>query len=71
MFAAASIGWAAVAGIVLLYEGATILTMTALVLPARSAANTLVRGQWMHRYGDAVAGAFIAIIGVTVALLGW
>jgi nickel/cobalt transporter (NicO) family protein len=71
MFAAASLGWAAVVGIVLLYEAATILTMTGLVLPARSAANSFVRGQWMHRYGDAVAGAFIALIGVTVALLGW
>lgn len=71
MFAAAPLGWAEVAGIVMLYEAATIITMTALVLPARSAAKTLVRGQWMHRYGDAVAGAFIATVGATVALLGW
>lgn len=42
----------------------------ALALPARSAADTLVRGQWMHRYGDALAGAFIVAVGVTVALLG-
>lgn len=71
MFAAAPLGWASVAAIILLYETATIATMTALVLPARSAANTFVRGQWMHRYGDALAGAFIVVIGVTVAVLGW
>jgi hypothetical protein len=71
LFAAAPIGWSSVAAIVLLYEVATILTMTALVLPARSAANTLVRGRWMHQYGDALAGGFIAAVGVTVALLGW
>jgi hypothetical protein len=71
MFAAAPLGWAHVAAIVLLYQAATMITMTMLVLPARSAAQTLVRGRWMHRYGDAAAGAFIALVGVTVALLGW
>jgi hypothetical protein len=71
MFAAAPLGWAPVAAIVVLYEAATILTMTALVLPARSAANTLVRGRWMHRYGDAMAGGFIVAVGVTVTILGW
>jgi hypothetical protein len=71
MFAAAPLGWASVALIVVLYETATIVTMMALALPARSAANTFVRGQWMHRYGDALAGAFIVAVGVTVAFLGW
>jgi hypothetical protein len=71
MFAAAPLGWTAVAAIVVLYEAATIVTMTALVLPARSAANTFVRSHWMHQYGDALAGAFIAVVGITVALLGW
>ena len=71
LFAAAPLGWGHVAAIILLYQGATIVTMTALVLPARSAAHTLLRGEWIHRYGDAMAGAFIAAVGVTVALLGW
>jgi nickel/cobalt exporter len=71
MFAAAPLGWAEVAGIVLLYEAATMITMTALVLPARAAAAKAVTGGWVHRYGDAVAGAFIAVVGVTVSLLGW
>jgi hypothetical protein len=71
MFAAAPLGWPAVVAIVILYEAATIATMTALVLPARSAAVTFVRGNWMHRYGDAVAGGFIVAVGVAVSLLGW
>jgi hypothetical protein len=71
MFAAAPLGAAAAAGVVAAYEIATIGTMIALVLPARSAANGMVRGRWVHHYGDAVAGAFIAVVGVTVALLGW
>jgi hypothetical protein len=71
MFAAVPLGWWHVAAIVVLYEAATIVTMTALVLPTRAAANSLVRGAWIHRYGDAVAGAFIAGLGMTVALLGW
>lgn len=71
MFAAAPLGWSHVATIIVLYELATIATMTALVLPARTAANRLVRGAWMHRYGDAVAGAFITAVGVAVGLLGW
>jgi nickel/cobalt transporter (NicO) family protein len=71
MFAAAPLGWAHVAGIIVLYEAATIVTMTSLVLPARAAANALVRGGPTHRYGDALAGGFIVAVGVTVAVLGW
>lgn len=71
MVAAAPLGWAALTTIVVLYEVSTTVAMIALVLPARAAAHALVRGQWMHRYGDAVAGGFIAVVGVTVALLGW
>jgi hypothetical protein len=71
MFAASPLGWPAVLGIVVLYEAATIATMSGLVLPARTAARTLVRGAWMHRYGDAMAGAFIVVVGTGVAILGW
>lgn len=71
MVAAAPLGWPALAALVVIYELATTVTMIALVLPARSAANSMVRGRWVHHYGDAVAGAFIAVVGVTVALLGW
>jgi hypothetical protein len=71
MVAAAPLGWASLTAIILLYEITTTAAMIALVLPARSAAHTVVRGQWMHRYGDAAAGGFIAVVGVTVAILGW
>lgn len=71
MVAAAPLGWGALFAIVLLYELTTTVTMIALVLPARSAAHAWVRGQWVHRYGDAVAGGFIAVVGITVTLLGW
>jgi len=71
MVAVAPLGWLELLSLVLLYEIATTITMVALVLPARSAAHVFVRGEWMHRYGDAVAGGFIACVGVTVALLGW
>jgi nickel/cobalt transporter (NicO) family protein len=69
--AAAPLGWTQVSGIIVLYLAATVATMTALVLPTRSAAHAVVRGRWVHRYGDAVAGAFIVCVGVTVAFLGW
>lgn len=71
MFAAAPLGWGYVAAVVCLYEAATILTIVGLVLPARAAAAAVVRGRWMHRYGDAVAGAFIVFVGVAVSILGW
>ena len=71
MFAAVPLGWTRVAALVLLYQAATIVTMVLLVLPARAAARSALRGSWMHRYGDAVAGLFIVAVGVTVALLGW
>ena len=70
MVAALPLGWAAVGVIILLYELATIVTIVALVLPAR-AATAVVRGRLVHRWGDALAGAFIVFVGVAVALLGW
>jgi hypothetical protein len=71
MIAAAPFGWTSTIAVVGTYTLATIGTMIALVLPARAAATTVVRGRWVHRYGDAMAGVFIAFIGVTVAVLGW
>ena len=43
--------------------------MVALVLPARAGASRL-RAPWLDRYGDAVAGALIAVIGLAVGALG-
>jgi len=69
LFAAAPLGPARTAAIVLLYEIATIGTMVALVLPARAGAASF-RAPWLDRYGDAAAGGVIAAAGVVVAALG-
>lgn len=67
--AAAPLGTAAITGVALVYEAATIGTMLALVLPARLGAQR-VRLPWLDRYGDALAGGFISAVGVLVLLLG-
>ena len=43
---------------------------SALVLPARAGVR-LLRAAWLDHYGDAVAGAVIAAVGLAVAALGW
>jgi nickel/cobalt exporter len=70
LFAAAPLGAARTTGIVLLYEVATLLTMVALVLPARAGVK-LLRFRFLDKYGDAAAGGAIAAVGIVVALLGW
>jgi len=69
LFAAAPLGAMKTAGIVLLYEAATIGTMVVLVLPARAGA-AVVRARWLDHWGDAAAGAVIAAVGITVTALG-
>jgi nickel/cobalt exporter len=69
LFAAAPLGTGAAAGIVLLYEVATIATMILLVLPAR-AGISLLRLPWLDHWGDAVAGGLIVITGLVVTALG-
>jgi nickel/cobalt exporter len=69
LFAAAPLGAARTAGVVLLYEAATIGTMVALVLPARAGASS-IRARWLDHWGDAAAGAIIAAVGITVTALG-
>jgi nickel/cobalt transporter (NicO) family protein len=70
LFAAAPLGPAPAAAIVLLYEAATLSAMVTLVLPAASGAR-LLRAAWVDRYGDAAAGGVIAVVGLAVARLGW
>ncbi len=70
LFAAAPLGALRTAGVVVVYELATIATMVALVLPARAGARAL-RWHWLDHYGDAAAGGFIAAVGVVVMALGW
>ena len=69
LFSAAPLGTLQTAGIVLLYEAATIGTMIPLVLSARAGAVRL-RLPFLDRWGDAVAGAIIVATGVAVGLLG-
>ena len=69
LFAAAPLGAVKTVMIVLLYELATIGTMIVLVLPARAGVE-MFRPAWFERYGDAVAGGVIAVMGLTVMSLG-
>ena len=69
MFAAAPLGWPALAAVVAAYEAATIGTMVVLVLPARMVVSA-VRSTWIDRYGDALAGGVIAGVGMAVVGLG-
>lgn len=70
MFAAAPLGAARTTLVVCAYEVATIATMVMLVLPASAAARR-VTGNWVVKYGDAVAGAIIVCVGALVTALGW
>lgn len=69
IFASAPLGWAWTGLVILAYELATIGTMVILVLPARAAAG-MARGAWADRYGDALAGGVVALVGLVVAGFG-
>jgi len=69
LFSAAPLGTVQTAGIVVLYEMATIGTMIPLVLSARAGANRL-RLPFLDRWGDAVAGGVIVVTGLVVGYLG-
>lgn len=69
VFASAPLGWASTLAVVAAYEVATIATMVVLVIPARAAATT-VKGAWADRWGDALAGAVVALVGIVVVSLG-
>jgi nickel/cobalt transporter (NicO) family protein len=68
-FAASPFGWTTTLAVVAAYELATIVTMVALVLPARAAIRT-VRAGWADEWGDALAGAVVAGAGIVVMGLG-
>lgn len=70
LFAAAPLGVAQTAAVVVAYEIATIGTMIALVLPASAAAEHVSVSR-LNRYRDATAGGVIAAVGVMVAAFGW
>jgi len=70
ILAAAALGAAEVAILVVVYELATLAAMILLVLPARAGVQVL-RAAWIERYGDAAAGGLIAAVGLLVVGLGW
>lgn len=70
LLAAAPLGAARTAGVVAVYEAATIGAMLALVLPAR-AGVALFRARWVDRWGDALAGGLIAAAGALAMAAGW
>lgn len=69
IMAASSGGWPAVLSVVVVYEAATIATMVVFVLAAR-AGVTKLRFAWIDRFGDAVAGGLIVVLGAVLAVLG-
>lgn len=69
VIAAAAFGWTAIGTVVVAYEVATIATMVVLATSAHAGAR-LFRAPWIDRYGDAMAGAVIIIVGTAMALLG-
>ena len=69
VFAASIDGVAAVAAVIIVYEGATIATMVTLVLSAHAGVRRLEM-PWIDRYGDAVAGLVIVCIGAFVGFSG-
>ncbi len=68
--AAAPFGVGAVAAVAVIYEVATIATMTALVLAAWRGVTAL-RARWLDPYGDAAAGGLIAALGIVLITAGW
>lgn len=69
IIAASARGWTAVGAVVVVYEIATIAAIVTLVRLAHAGASR-VRFAWVDRYGDAVAGALILIVGTLVTVLG-
>ena len=67
--AAAPLGAGAVAGVAVLYEIATIGTMTVLSLLAWRGATRL-SAPWLDRYGDVAAGGLIAALGIVLTAVG-
>ena len=67
--AAASSGWPAIGGVILVYELATIAAIVVLVQTAHAGARRL-RLTWIDRYGDAAAGVCILLVGMVVTILG-
>jgi len=71
ILAAAPLGWSRLVALIAIYEVATLGTMVAIVMAARTGAFRGLRAPWLDRYGDALAGGLIVATGLGVAALGW
>jgi nickel/cobalt transporter (NicO) family protein len=69
LLAATALGASTAAGVVLLYEVATIGAMIGLVLAARAGVRAL-SWRWLDRWPDATAGAVITTAGLAMFLIG-
>lgn len=69
LLAAAGLGTPVAAGVVLLYEAATLGAMVGLVLAARVGVRAL-SWSWLDRWPDATAGVVIAAAGLTMLAIG-
>jgi nickel/cobalt exporter len=69
IIAASTRGWAAIASVIVVYEIAMFATMVSLVTASHAGARA-IRLPWLDRYGDAMAGALIVVLGVVVTALG-
>lgn len=69
LIAAAPLGWMSILAIIIAYEIACLGTMVALVLPARAGVNR-IRLKWLERWEHTAAGAFIALVGIVVGVIG-
>jgi len=69
ILAAAGAGWFAVAAVIAAYEVATIATMVVLVTAAHAGIRGL-RAPFLDRFGDAIAGGIIVLVGTAVTLMG-
>lgn len=69
IIAASTRGWSAIALVIVIYEVAMFVTMVSLVLTAHAGASA-IRLPWLDRYGDAMAGALIVVLGAVVTVLG-
>jgi hypothetical protein len=69
LFAAAPLGVLRTLAVVLVYEASTIATMVLLVLPAHAGLRRL-RAPSIERFGNAMAGAAIVVVGLAVLALG-
>ena len=69
ILAASAGGWGAVAALIAVYEIATIGAMIVLVQTAHAGARA-IRLPLLERWGDAIAGGLIVVLGALVTVLG-